>query len=133
MECFGGFISDRIGRSNLTIGSMFVSAVCSVLIGFTFGQMVWITIILAIILGMSVIPDSAQFSAAVSKVAEVEYVGTAFTFQMCIGFLITILSINLIPIIQNVIGWQWVFSILAIGPILGIVSMFLFKRHEYKV
>jgi len=112
---------------------MFVSAVCSVLIGFTFGQMVWITIILAIILGMSVIPDSAQFSAAVSKVAEVEYVGTAFTFQMCIGFLITILSINLIPIIQNVIGWQWVFSILAIGPILGIVSMFLFKRHEYKV
>ena len=129
---FGGFISDKIGRSNLTIVSMFISAICSVLIGFTFGEMIWITIILSIIWGIFVISDSAQFSAAVSEVAEVEYVGTALTFQMCIGFLITIFSINLIPIVQKIVGWEWVFSVLAIGPILGIVSMFLFKKHEYK-
>ena len=129
---FGGLISDKIGRSNLTIISMVVSGMCSVLIGFTFGQMIWITMILSIIWGMSVISDSAQFSAAVSEVAETAYVGTALTFQMCIGFLITIFSINLIPIFQKVIGWEWVFSILAIGPVLGIVSMLLFKRHENK-
>ena len=128
----GGFISDNIGRSNLTILSMIVSAICSVLIGFTFGQMIWITIIVSIIWGMSVISDSAQFSAAVSEVAEAKYVGTALTFQMCIGFLITIFSINLIPFIQKVVGWEWVFSVLAIGPILGIVSMLLFKRYESK-
>lgn len=130
---FGGFISDKIGRSNLTIVSMVVSGICSVLIGFTFGQMIWFTIILSIIWGMSVISDSAQFSAAVSEVAESEYVGTALTFQMCIGFLITIFSINLIPVIQKVVGWEWVFSVLAIGPIIGIVSMLLFKRYEYNV
>ncbi|MCL7745511.1 hypothetical protein [Halalkalibacter alkaliphilus] len=75
--------------------------------------------------------DSAQFSAAVSEVAEVEYVGTALTFQMCIGFLITIFSINLIPMIQRYVGWEWVFALLAIGPILGILSMVKYKRHEF--
>lgn len=61
---------------------------------------------LSLIWGMSVISDSAQFSAAVSEIAEADYVGTALTFQMCIGFLLTIFSINLIPIIQSIVGWE---------------------------
>ena len=127
----GGLISDKIGRANLTIISMFISAICSILIGFTFGQFIWITLIISMIWGMSVISDSAQFSAAVSEIAEVEYVGTALTFQMCIGFLITIFSINLIPILQRIIGWEWVFTLLAIGPILGIVFMVKYRRYEF--
>ena len=127
----GGLISDKIGRANLTIISMFISAICSILIGFTFGQFIWMTLIISMIWGMSVISDSAQFSAAVSEIAEVEYVGTALTFQMCIGFLITIFSINLIPIIQRIVGWEWVFTILAIGPILGIVFMVKYRRYEF--
>ncbi|WP_397539057.1 MFS transporter [Rummeliibacillus pycnus] len=126
----GGLISDKIGRANLTIISMFISAICSILIGFTFGQSFWLTLIISIIWGMSVISDSAQFSAAVSEIAEVEYVGTALTFQMCIGFLVTIFSINLIPIIQRIIGWEWVFTILAIGPVLGIGFMIKYRRYE---
>ena len=126
----GGLISDKIGRANLTIISMFISGICSILIGFTFGQFIWITLIICMIWGMSVIADSAQFSAAVSEMAEVDYVGTALTFQMCIGFLITIFSINLIPIIQRIIGWEWVFTILAIGPILGIIFMVKYRRYE---
>jgi MFS family permease len=127
----GGLISDKIGRSNLTIYSMLISASCAVLIGLTYGHFIWLTLILSFIWGMSVIADSAQFSAAVSEVAEVEYVGTALTFQMCIGFLITIFSINLIPMIQRYVGWEWVFALLAIGPILGILSMVKYKRHEF--
>ena len=126
----GGLVSDKIGRANLTIISMLISAICCILIGFTYGQSIWFTLILSIIWGMSVISDSAQFSAAVSEVADVEYVGTALTFQMCIGFLITIFSINLVPVIQRIVGWEWVFSCLAIGPILGIVAMVQYKRHE---
>jgi len=127
----GGLISDKIGRANLTIISMVISAICSIVIGFTFGQSIWLTLIISMIWGMSVISDSAQFSAAVSEIAEVEYVGTALTFQMCIGFLVTIFSINLIPIIQRIIGWEWVFTILAIGPILGILSMVKYRRYEF--
>lgn len=128
----GGIISDKVGRANLTIMSMIISGICAILIGFTFGQSIWLTLMISIIWGISVISDSAQFSVAVSEVAEEEFVGTALTFQMCIGFLITICSINLIPIIQSIVGWEWVFSILAIGPFLGIVSMLKYKRYEFK-
>lgn len=128
----GGLISDKIGRSNLTIISMLVSAMCCIAIGLTYGHYMWLTLVLSIIWGISIIADSAQFSAAVSEAADPESVGTALTFQMCIGFLITIFSINLIPFIQKMVGWEWVFAILAIGPILGIVSMFKFRRFECK-
>lgn len=129
----GGIISDKIGRANLTIYSMFISGICALTIGFTFGQFIWLTLVLSFIWGMSVIADSAQFSAAVSEVAEAEYIGTALTFQMCIGFLITIFSINLVPVLQKTIGWEWVFTFLAIGPLLGIAAMFKYKKHEYKI
>nr|WP_263323497.1 MFS transporter [Neobacillus sp. Marseille-Q6967] len=127
----GGQMADRIGRSRLTVLSMAISGGSALLIGFTFGQSIWLTLILAMIWGMSVISDSAQFSAAVSEFADTEYVGTALTFQMCVGFLITIVSINLIPILQKVVGWEWVFVCLAIGPIFGILSMAKFKQYEF--
>lgn len=128
----GGLLADRIGRSRLTILSMIISGVSALLIGFTFGHSIWLTLILAMIWGMSVISDSAQFSAAVSEFADTEYVGTALTFQMCVGFLITIFSINLIPILQRVVGWEWVFVSLTIGPFLGILSMVKFKKYEFR-
>jgi MFS family permease len=127
----GGLVADKMGRSYLTILSMAISAACSILIGFTFGQTIWLTFILSIAWGMSVIADSAQFSAAVTDFSEVDYVGTALTFQMCIGFLLTIISINLVPIVQRIIGWEWVFVLLSIGPILGILSMVKFRVHEF--
>jgi len=126
----GGIMADKLGRSKITIISMMVSAICSIVIGFTFGSMIWLTLLIAIIWGIFVIADSAQFSAAVSEFAETEYLGTALTFQMCIGFLITIFSINLVPIVQTYVGWEWVFFFLSIGPILGIISMQKFKRYE---
>lgn len=126
----GGIISDKIGRSNLTMISMMISAICSILIGFTYGQVIWLTLVVSFIWGMTVISDSAQFSAAVSEVSDSSYVGTALTFQMCIGFIITIFSINLIPVSQKIMGWEWVFTLLAIGPVLGITSMVKFKYYE---
>ncbi|CAM5214122.1 Sugar phosphate permease OS=Ureibacillus acetophenoni OX=614649 GN=SAMN05877842_10959 PE=4 SV=1 [Ureibacillus acetophenoni] len=126
----GGFISDKMGRANSTILSMFISASCAIGIGFTFGHSILLTLAVAMIWGMSIISDSAQFSAAVSEIADEEYVGTALTFQMCIGFLITIASINLVPFLQSIIGWEWVFTILAIGPILGIIAMLKYKGYE---
>lgn len=126
----GGIISDKVGRANLTILSMIISGICSIGIGFTFGHSIWLTLTIALIWGMSIISDSAQFSAAVSEIAEEEYVGTALTFQMCIGFLLTIFSINLVPILQRLVGWEWVFTFLAIGPILGIVFMVKYKGYE---
>ncbi|MBO1212183.1 MFS transporter [Staphylococcus nepalensis] len=126
----GGVVSDKIGRSNLTISAMTISALCAIFIGFTFGLYFWLTILLALIWGMSVVADSAQFSAAVSDFSEVKSTGTALTFQMCIGYLITIGSINLIPLFKDFIGWEWVFTTLSVGPIIGIIAMSKFKEYE---
>ncbi|OES43410.1 MFS transporter [Domibacillus iocasae] len=128
----GGLLADKIGRGRLTIWSMGISAFCSILIGFVFRHSTVLTIIIAIIWGFSIIADSAQFSAAVSEFAEVEYVGTALTFQMSIGFLITIISINLISFLQPYMGWERVFIILGIGPILGMISMAKFRQYEQR-
>ncbi|WP_059104551.1 MFS transporter [Shouchella shacheensis] len=126
----GGFVADRIGISRLTIAAMAVSAFCALTIGFTFGQSMWVTVILSLLWGISIIADSAQFSVAVSKFGEKPYVGTALTFQMCVGFLVATLSINFLPVFQSFLGWEWVFAVLAIGPILGILSMLRFQLYE---
>lgn len=126
----GGMLADKIGRARLSGGAMAVSALCAITIGFTYGQAVWITLLIALIWGMAVIADSAQFSAAVTEYSNPEYVGTALTFQMAVGFFISVFSINLIPILQSWMGWQWVFPVLAIGPLLGVISMGYLRRVE---
>jgi sugar phosphate permease len=132
----GGFFSDKIGRSNLTIIAMTISALCAIFIGLTFGHYFWLTIILALVWGAFIIADSAQFSAAVADFSEDHYVGTALTFQMCIGYLVTIFSINIIPLFQKLVGWEWVFIPLSIGPIFGIMAMIrlrVYETNKYKV
>jgi MFS family permease len=126
----GGYYGDKIGKTKLTIVAMIVSGTCAILIGFTLPFSIWLTVILAFLWGMSVIADSAQFSAIVTEYAAEEYTGTALTFQMAIGFLITVVSINLLPIVQNIIGWNLVFILLSIGPVLGVISMIKLGKLE---
>ncbi len=119
----GGIISDRIGRTFSTSIYMGISGSCAILIGFVYGYLPYIVIIIAIIWGITVIADSAQFSTAVTELSDEKIRGSALTFQMAIGFLITVGSIFLIDELKNIIGWHWAFSFLAIGPVLGIISM----------
>lgn len=123
----GGVIADRIGRANVTIWSMVISGACALTIGFTFGAVWPITLAVAVVWGASIIADSAQYSALVSEVIHDAYVGTALTIQMCAGYLLTIVSIYLVPILQQAVGWQWVFAFLAVGPMFGILAMWKFK------
>ncbi|PES33083.1 MFS transporter [Priestia megaterium] len=127
----GGLYADKIGKARLSMIAMIVSAVSSICIGLTFGLSIWITVIVAIIWGISVVADSAQFSAMVADFAKSKYVGTALTFQMAIGFLITVFSIYLIPIFEDIVGWKWAFSILAIGPVLGVLAMISLIRYKH--
>ena len=73
--------------------------------------------------------DSAQFSACVTELAEPRYVGTALTLQTAIGFLLTIVTIRLLPVWQQTLGWRWAFAPLAIGPALGTWSMLALRRR----
>ncbi len=123
-----GIWADRWGRTRVTIVSLVVSGVCSVLVGFAFDVSALIVSILTLIWGFAVVADSAQYSASVTELAPREYIGTALTLQTSLGFLLTLVSIRLIPTLETMVGWRWAFAILAIGPALGAWAMFALKR-----
>ena len=120
---WGGLAADRRGRERLVMLAMAVSGSCALLIPFAFGQSLWILAPLAWAWGFFVIADSAQFSALVTESVPPHAVGTALTVQTSLGFLLTMVSIQLIPPLVAVVGWRWVFPILAIGPALGIAAI----------
>jgi MFS family permease len=118
-----GLIADRVGRTVVTSWAMAISGSCSLLIGFFFGASPVVLLIIAAIWGASVVADSAQFSACVTELADPRYTGTALTIQTSIGFLLTTISIELIPKAVALVGWHWAFFIVAPGPMLGVLAM----------
>ena len=118
-----GLIADRIGRTVVTSAAMAISGSCCLLIGFLFGANPILLLIVAAIWGASVVADSAQFSACVTELGDQQYIGTALTIQTCVGFLLTTISIELIPRFVNLVGWRYAFMLLAPGPLFGVISM----------
>src|SRR5206468_2791827 len=80
-------------------------------------------LLIAVVWGITIVADSAQFSTAVTELSPPAYVGTALTGQTCVGFAITMVSIWLIPPIVQAIGCRWAFAVLAIGPVFGVAAM----------
>src|SRR6185436_15075930 len=118
-----GLLADRIGRTVVTSAAMVIGGSCCLIVGFLFGANPVALLIVAGIWGASVVADSAQFSACVTELGDQQYIGTALTIQTCLGFLLTTVSIELIPWIVNLIGWRYVFAILAPGPLFGVLAM----------
>jgi len=123
-----GYYADRIGRTTVTMIAMIISGSSALLIGFLYGGAPWLVMLVSLIWGITIVADSAQFSAAASELCHPEYIGTALTLQTSVGFLITLASIRLIPVLQNAVGWEWAFAILAIGPLFGTLSMAWLRR-----
>ena len=123
-----GRLADRWGRTRTTMLCMLVSGACALSIGFCFGRAPVVVIVVALVWGFSIVADSAQFSSSVSELSDREYVGTQLTTQTAMGFLLTMVSIRLIPGVLEVVGWRWVFAFLAPGPAFGIWAMWRLKR-----
>ncbi len=123
-----GVASDRVGRTTVTSLAMAVSGACCLLIGFFFGTSPGLLLAVAALWGASVIADSAQFSACVTELSDPPYIGTALTIQTCVGFLLTMVSIELVPKLAETVGWRWAFAALAPGPFLGILAMQRLRR-----
>ncbi len=119
----GGLVADRLGRTLTTIGALAVSGACSLASAAVFGAPAAVVVIFALVWGFAVIADSGQFSTALSELADERYVGTVLTTQTSIGFLLTIGSIRLVPVLSGDAGWRWAFPVLAIGPLVGAWAM----------
>jgi sugar phosphate permease len=124
-----GAVADRVGRAPTTIVAMAASGACCLLSAVVYGRQPAIVFVLLMVWGVTIIADSAQFSTALTEVADRDYVGTAVTAQTAIGFLITVASIRLVPALADQVGWRWAFTVLAAGPALGIAAMAAFGRE----
>jgi MFS family permease len=125
----GGKYSDRWGRTLITSVAMTLSGACALAAGLAFGRSLAVLIPLLLLWGVTVVADSAQFSAAVSELAPRELVGTALTLQTSLGFLLTCLTIYLVPLVAARSGWRWSMSLLALGPAGGVWAMLALRRR----
>jgi MFS family permease len=120
---WGGLLADRIGRARVARGALMLSGACSLLVGAAFGASRWILVPIVLVWGVSVIADSAQFSALITEAVPSYAVGTALTLQTSLGFFLTLATIHLVPRIAAVVGWRWSFAVLALGPMAGIAAL----------
>ncbi|PZX13095.1 sugar phosphate permease [Palleronia aestuarii] len=126
----GGWLSDRIGRCRTTAGMMAASGACALLMGAVFDGPPLALALVALLWGITVIGDSAQFSAAVTELADRAFVGTALTLQLGIGYALTVLAIWIVPLAAEAMGgWRWAFLVLVPGPVVGAAAMLSLRRR----
>ena len=138
-----GIFADRIGdafqgadnsartaaRARVTIICMAASGTCC-LVAAGLVQHFAALLVISMIWGITIVADSAQFSAIVSEVSDQRYVGTALTLQTALGFLLTTFSIRAFSSIAARWGWSWAIVSLAPGPFMGCLAMWLLQRHS---
>jgi MFS family permease len=132
--CVGaGFLADRWGRTTLTIVAMAISGSCAASVGLLFGGNPAPLVALCLVWGISIVADSAQFSASIAELAERARVGTMLTLQTALGFTLTLSTIHLLPYWVDAMGWRYAFVPLAIGPAAGVWAMARLRAHPRSV
>jgi len=118
-----GLWADRWGKARIAGGSMLASAACALASPLFYGAPPAALLALVVVWGFTIVSDSAQFSALVAEHTPRTHVGTALTLQTSAGFLLTMVSMRLVPPISELAGWQWAFVFLVPGPLLGAMAM----------
>jgi MFS family permease len=118
-----GLWADRWGKARIAGAAMLASAACALASPLFYGAPLAALLALAVVWGFTIVADSAQFSALVTEHTPRTHVGTALTLQTSAGFLLTMISIKLVPPIVTLGGWKWAFLFLVPGPLLGAIAM----------
>jgi len=124
-----GLLADKLGRTTLTIAAMAVSGTCAATIGLLFGGSAAALVAVCIVWGISIVADSAQFSASIAELADRSRVGTMLTLQTALGFTLTLVTIHLMPHLVAAITWRYAFAVLALGPAVGVAAMFRLRQR----
>ncbi|MGI9613584.1 MAG: MFS transporter [Acidimicrobiales bacterium] len=120
---YAGLLSDRMSRTAAAALALRWSASLALVVGFLIDAPVPIVVGAGLVWGFWVVADSAQFSTIVTEVVDGAYVGTALTMQLALGFVLTVFTIFLVPVLRDAHGWGWAFLFLAPGPLLGAWAM----------
>ncbi len=119
----GGLISRRVGSAPVAFTQLFISGACCAISVLLFHAPTPVFLAFLLLWGVAVVGDSPQFSALNAANAPKERVGSALTIANCIGFAITIPSIELLNWAAPKVGPQWLFLMLLPGPVLGLAAL----------
>ena len=109
----GGWVSRRIGEKKVAKFSLMVSCILCFTSGILYELNPGLLVAILLIWGFFVVSDSPQFSALAARYCPPHYTGTALTVQNGLGFLITVISIQLTPWMADILGWKWALTFLA--------------------
>ena len=126
-----GAFADRVGRTATTIAAMAISGTSALVSALLFGAPVPLIVGVAIVWGVTVVADSAQFSTAVSELAPPGTSGSALSVQVAAGFTltgVTILGVGLLDP-TDAGSWRIAWGLLALGPLVGILAMLRLRRR----
>jgi MFS family permease len=118
-----GWLADRIGKARVAQLAMVVSGIAGLATAAAFHGPVWLVIILVLVWGITIIPDSAQFSALVADAAPPERAGSLMTFQTALGFTLTFFTVQAVPALAAALGWPATLALMAAGPAFGVEAM----------
>jgi MFS family permease len=124
----GRYLAERLGTKKVAFYALLLSSLCCLVSPLLFSvDSTYLFVGFLLFWGMVVIADSPLFSTLVAQSAIAENKGTALTIVNCIGFAITIVSIQVIGNLQFSVGSTYIFMLLAVGPILGLIAL---RSHD---
>jgi hypothetical protein len=124
----GGLVSLRAGSARVAFAQLATSGTCCILSPFIFHAPTPVFLALMLVWGITVVGDSPQFSALNAQNAPNALVGSALTIANCIGFGITIASIQLLNHLALTTSPALLYLPLAIGPMLGLLALMPIMR-----
>ncbi|MDX1406736.1 MAG: MFS transporter [Saprospiraceae bacterium] len=126
----GGYLALKRGSATVAFWALLASGMCCLLVPLAFGLPPFLFLAFLLIWGVVVIADSPQFSTLVAHTAPPEKTGTALTIVNCVGFAITIVSMQLLGYLSDQFNERYIYLVLVIGPVLGLLSMFRLVRAD---
>jgi len=126
----GGLLTGRFGSARVAFVQLAISGACCALSPFFLASATPVFLIFLLVWGITVAGDSPQFSTLNAQNAPKELVGSALTIVNCIGFSVTIVSIQLLTYAAHYIDSRWLFLLLTAGPAVGLYAMRSLLRGE---
>lgn len=121
---FSGWVSQYWGIKRTAATALFLSGTCCLLSPlFLFSHSIVVMLVFLFTWSVAVIADSPLFSTLVAQHADQASRGSLLTIVNCIGFAVTVVSIQLINVLREMISPVYLYTILAIGPALGLLAL----------
>lgn len=119
----GGLLVRRFGSARVAGVQLAISGGCCLAAPLLLGAPLSIFLGWLVVWGVTVAGDSPQFSTLTARNSPPEIVGSVLTFANCIGFAITVLSIEIFVRGMEVAAPAYVLPWLALGPAAGLYML----------